>query len=314
MAGPSMIVSYWVSITSWFTPTALFLFVNLVIGTIAITSRRKQPNPHQEDQLGPYDSPPQLVRPSSLIERVKSINFSLYKFPQPEPEQDTQYYPSTEPVYDDSNPVEPPQQLQRAPSLLDRVKSIDLSLYKFKFPQSNPEAETLSFPPTEPVHDSESVDPYPTQLQRAPSLLERIRSLKPTSFNRSQQPYPEAETEVIDKSVVEEQVSDPKPGLEPDHNRPMRTKSEAMKTKPKKREIVKKSSSEKSMVVDETEIVERRRPETTRAETAASSGDDDEGVDAKADDFINKFRKQLKLQRLDSLLRYKEILQGKVKN
>ncbi|KAI9191381.1 hypothetical protein LWI28_007775 [Acer negundo] len=314
MADPSMIVSYWVSITSWFTPTALFIFVNLVIGTIAITSRRKQPNPHQEDQLGPYDSPPQLARPPSLIDRVKSINFSLYKFPQPEPEQDTRYYPSTEPVHDDSNLVDPPQQLQRAPSLLDRVKSIDLSLYKFKFPQSNPEEETHSFPTTEPVHDSEPVGPYPTQLHRAPSLLERVRSYKLSSVYRSQQPYPEAETEVVDNSVVEEQVSDPKQGLDPYHNQPMRSKSEAMKTKPKKREIVKKSLSQKSMVIDETEIVERRRPETTRAETAASSSDDDEGVDAKADDFINKFRKQLKLQRLDSLLRYKEILQGKVKN
>ncbi|KAK3210492.1 hypothetical protein Dsin_015198 [Dipteronia sinensis] len=312
MADPSMIVSFWLSITSWFTPTALFLFVNLVIGTIAISSRRKQPHPHQDGQL---------VRPPSLIHRVKSINFPLYKFSQPEPEQDTRYFSPTEPVYDDSNPGDPypypSQQLQRPPSLLDRVKSIDLSLYKFKFPQSNPEEETHSFPPTEPVHDSETEDPYPTQpqqLQRAPSLLERVRSFKLASVYRSQQPYPEAETEVIDNSVVAEQVSYPKLGLEPDHNQPTRTKSEAIKTIPKKREFIKKSLSEKSMVIDETEIVERRRPETTRAETAASSGDDDEGVDAKADDFIIRFRKQLKLQRLDSLLRYKEILQGKVKN
>ncbi|KAF9623329.1 hypothetical protein IFM89_000818, partial [Coptis chinensis] len=35
---------------------------------------------------------------------------------------------------------------------------------------------------------------------------------------------------------------------------------------------------------------------------------DDEEVDAKADDFINKFKNQLKLQRLDSILRYKEML------
>ncbi|KAK2645372.1 hypothetical protein Ddye_020567 [Dipteronia dyeriana] len=299
MADPSI----WMSITSWFTPAALFLFVNLVIGTIAITSRRKQPHPRQDDQL---------VRPPSLIHRVKSLNVSLYKFPQP----DTRYFSPTEPVYDDSNPADPyPYPPHRAPSLLDRVKSIDLSLYKFKFPQPNPEEETHSFPPAEPVHDSDPVVPYPTQtqtqpqqLQRAPSLLERVRSFKLASIYRSQQPYPEAETEVIDNSGVPERVSDP------DHNQPKRTKSEAMGTKPKKREIVKKSLSEKSMVIDETEIVERRRPETTRAETAASAGDDDEGVDAKADDFIIRFRKQLKLQRLDSLLRYKEILQGKVKN
>ncbi|THG21515.1 hypothetical protein TEA_024960 [Camellia sinensis var. sinensis] len=32
-------------------------------------------------------------------------------------------------------------------------------------------------------------------------------------------------------------------------------------------------------------------------------GEDEEGVDAKADDFINRFKQQLKLQRLDSILR-----------
>ncbi|GMP80650.1 hypothetical protein CsSME_00035670 [Camellia sinensis var. sinensis] len=37
-------------------------------------------------------------------------------------------------------------------------------------------------------------------------------------------------------------------------------------------------------------------------------GEDEEGVDAKADDFINRFKQQLKLQRLDSILRYKEML------
>ncbi|KAL5738274.1 hypothetical protein ACOSP7_031035 [Xanthoceras sorbifolium] len=54
--------------------------------------------------------------------------------------------------------------------------------------------------------------------------------------------------------------------------------------------------SEKSMAISEekTETVERRRPETTRPKRTASFDDDDEG--------------QLKLQRLDSFLRYKEML------
>jgi hypothetical protein len=33
-------------------------------------------------------------------------------------------------------------------------------------------------------------------------------------------------------------------------------------------------------------------------------GDDE--VDAKADDFINRFKQQLKLQRLDSIIRFKD--------
>lgn len=36
--------------------------------------------------------------------------------------------------------------------------------------------------------------------------------------------------------------------------------------------------------------------------------EEEEGVDAKADDFINRFRQQLRLQRLDSILRCRDIL------
>ncbi|PKA63635.1 hypothetical protein AXF42_Ash005530 [Apostasia shenzhenica] len=42
------------------------------------------------------------------------------------------------------------------------------------------------------------------------------------------------------------------------------------------------------------------------------AGDDGGGeVDARADDFINRFRHQLKLQRLDSLIRYKATINGR---
>jgi Cotton fibre expressed protein len=34
----------------------------------------------------------------------------------------------------------------------------------------------------------------------------------------------------------------------------------------------------------------------------------EEGVDARADDFINRFKEQLKIQRLNSILNYKEML------
>lgn len=56
---------------------------------------------------------------------------------------------------------------------------------------------------------------------------------------------------------------------------------------------------------EEDEIVEARRPATVR-EGKVTEGDEE--VDAKADDFIVKFRQQLKLQRLDSILRYKETI------
>lgn len=71
-----------------------------------------------------------------------------------------------------------------------------------------------------------------------------------------------------------------------------------------------KSASERMAVAvaeeeEEADQVDRRRPATTREK--ASFGED-EAVNEKADDFINKFRQQLKLQRLDSIIRYKEML------
>jgi hypothetical protein len=78
---------------------------------------------------------------------------------------------------------------------------------------------------------------------------------------------------------------------------------------------MKKSASAKGGRPAKDEVdeeIERRRPATVRERKlkkgpAAEPGE--EGcVNAKADDFINKFKQQLKLQRLDSMLRYKEML------
>ncbi|XP_076918801.1 uncharacterized protein LOC143579348 [Bidens hawaiensis] len=52
--------------------------------------------------------------------------------------------------------------------------------------------------------------------------------------------------------------------------------------------------------------VDLRRPETARE--SSRNDDVDEEVDAKADDFISRFKQQLKLQRLESLVRYNEML------
>lgn len=144
----------------------------------------------------------------------------------------------------------------------------------------------------------------PGRLDRAPSLLERVKSIRLPSVYRSQ----EAETEVIGGNHEAETNT---------VHKPKRSKSESTKkAKTKAKENMKKSASEKAMAVEKTveeerEMVERRRPQTARLERTVTVGDGDHAVDARADDFINKFKRQLRLQRLDSLLRYKEILQGK---
>lgn len=283
--------------SSWLTltPTTLFLFLNLVIGTIAVTSRFTSANRNPQQQP--------LARAPSLLDRVKSIDFSLYKFPtQPEQQQQAQpqphyfHQPTEEPP---AYPVEPAPdqtpQLARAPSLLDRVKSINFSHYKFpNYPTHEPEPERYA----NPVESEQ-----PGRLDRAPSLLERVRSIRLPSVYRSQ----EAETEVIGGNEEAETNT---------VHKPKRSKSETKKAKTKAKENMKKSASEKAIAVEktadeETEMVERRRPQTARLERTVTVGDGDHAVDAKADDFINKFKRQLRLQRLDSLLRYKEMLQGK---
>lgn len=59
-------------------------------------------------------------------------------------------------------------------------------------------------------------------------------------------------------------------------------------------------------IADDQEI-EKQRPATTR-EMSVREREEDAEVDARADDFINRFKHQLKLQRLDSIIRYKEML------
>ncbi|KAK7303959.1 hypothetical protein RJT34_14906 [Clitoria ternatea] len=174
-------VSIYSTMSSWLTPSCLFLFINLVIGTIAITSRCFA-NPSSEKTQ--HHSPVQLARSPSLLDRLASFNLRCYK-------------------HEPTSPVQTPQ--------FDRVPSSS-------FEQEEPRRD-----PVEPSREE-------VKLERAPSLLERLRSL---TLGRSES-------------------------------------------------------------VKETEAEEREEEEL--------------GVDAKADDFINRFREQLRLQRRDSILRYRDML------
>jgi len=69
-------------------------------------------------------------------------------------------------------------------------------------------------------------------------------------------------------------------------------------------QVVRRSKSDRGVGAPE------RQPEKIKKSASEKSAVDesDEEVDAKADDFINRFKQQLRLQRLDSLLRYRELL------
>lgn len=233
----------WGFTAGWFTSASLFLLLNLVIGTIVLTSRFSSNRRHQEqEQLRP------IARAPSLLERVKSFDLSFYNYLPLHPEATADSVPDAEPEY------KPGVQLERTPSFLERMKSIKLS----SFYRSEPETEFAAEP------ESESHD---------------------TSQGHA--------TGVEVEHQVKRSKSEPRVGAE-------RRETEKMK----------KSASEREVAVEEDrEDVERRRPATTRLEKTESFGD--EAVDAKADDFINRFKQQLKLQRLDSLLRYRDMLKGK---
>lgn len=65
---------------------------------------------------------------------------------------------------------------------------------------------------------------------------------------------------------------------------------------------IKKSASEKSA------LAHFKEAEVEEAAREAEEGDPHDEVDARADEFIKRFRHELKLQRLQSILRYKETL------
>ncbi|XP_039018666.1 pathogen-associated molecular patterns-induced protein A70-like [Hibiscus syriacus] len=261
-------------IASWLTPTSLFLLLNVVIGTVFLLSRLSPPKTQPRHDVGYYS----YSAPPPLLRASSSLLDRVKSINFSTFKFDEGHH----------HPV------GRAPSILERVKSINLNLYKY--PPQNPDPVYVEQP-----------------LSRPPSLLERVKSIDFTSFYRS------------DSGKVNPESGHLTPEEEPVQGQVVkRSKSEQNKVKQRKvSEKMKKSASENSRAKagEEEEELERRRPATMRIEKTTSFGDgdgdgdgDDQGVDAKADDFINKFKQQLKLQRLDSLLRYKDMLRAKASN
>ncbi|CAI8611055.1 unnamed protein product [Vicia faba] len=147
---------------------------------------------------------------------------------------------------------------------------------------------------TEPESGSESTE---SKLVQIPSLLERV-----VSFNLSLQKLapPHVKTHYV-QSETENTSAELDPKLVCDEEKSMVE--------------LKRSVSEKECSVtldweeeENEEALERRRPSTAMAKSETSTCKEDEGVDAKAGDFIIMFKKQLKLQRLNSLIRYRNTL------
>ncbi|XP_059453783.1 pathogen-associated molecular patterns-induced protein A70-like [Corylus avellana] len=297
------ILSIWASMNSWFTSTVLFVLLNVMIGTIAITSSRgaqKHSNRQQEAQEHPQQ--PQIARSPSILQRFKSINFYSYRSQETTTafEQTTDSY--THYASNQNLETEQPQ-LSRSPSMLRRLKSISLSNYRFQ-EQPNP---SISLEESD-THYSNFQQPRETEDEEEEEEEEEAEEEEEEEEEEelAQASDQDEEVDQYDEQTLDEiygklqgaQVS--------------RTRSD---TKPASGEVpvklsrkMKKSASAKSAFVhfEEEDIVEIRRPETVRERKVGVTEDDDDEVNARADDFINRFKQQLKLQRLDSIIRYKD--------
>uniref|UniRef100_A0A1J3K169 DUF4408 domain-containing protein n=1 Tax=Noccaea caerulescens TaxID=107243 RepID=A0A1J3K169_NOCCA len=250
---------------SWFTPTVLFVFLNLMIGTIAISSSlsSKSNDPNQT----------QIQRSPSVIHRLKSINFSSFTSPD---KSHHELPPLTTPEDNQIASIEQNQPfLSRSPSVLHRIKSFNL--YNYISQEQITVIEESPPPEAKPEVEEEKEEEEEEEEETSPSLEEVYSNLNLNHVARS-------------KSDTE-----PASGIIP----------------PKLPKKMKKSASTKSPFshFKEDDIsVEARRPETVRVQRVTTVEEADEEVDAKADDFINRFKHQLKLQRIDSITKYKQMV------
>ncbi|CAN1786370.1 Pathogen-associated molecular patterns-induced protein A70 [Linum perenne] len=291
--------SIWALMSSWLTPTVLFLFLNIMIGTIAITSSLASQKPnhnehHQEDNNKQHYH--QLSRSPSVLQRLKSIN--LYSYRSQEPQISTVAYekPSAAQDFDHAQyfssyvqspellHTPPPQQpqLTRSPSVLQRLKSFNPYNY-LQYAQEPPVAAEQH--EEEHKEQGREINLSRTEMEEEEEEEEAVDTLDEI-YNKLQS----------SNKVVGRSMSDTKP-----------IAGEIPKKLPKK---MKKSASTKSAFghFEEEQIVEARRPATVREAKSKKLIVEDEEEEAEADDFINKFKQQLKLQRLDSIIRYKEMV------
>ncbi|XP_075515982.1 uncharacterized protein LOC142550820 [Primulina tabacum] len=278
--------SIWAFINSWFTPTVLFVLLNLMIGTITFTSTfttQEQPQNLQESSSQNENNQPKISKSSSFLQRLKSINFHPHFT-----SHDTQNLSINKKSSTDSD---------------NQFQAQVFETQSHYFFQENPleNLETTSQSQGGFIFEQAHVkNPLETQTQF-------IFEPKDSSLEGFK-PAHEEKGEETEWKTMDEIYSH----LQGGHF--SRTKSD---TEPASGKIpaklparMKKSASLKSPFrhLEEEDIVEGRRLATVKENGNAKASDGDEEVDAKADDFINKFKQQLKLQRLDSVIRYKDVV------
>ncbi|CAM0954227.1 unnamed protein product [Alopecurus aequalis] len=134
----------------------------------------------------------------------------------------------------------------------------------------------------------------PLRLARAPSVLERLRSFSLSRFRSGDIAADDAAAAVaeLERNQAQKQQYS--------RSRSEPSREQSTKGKKQQQETAEAKMSKSGSVA--------RKPAPSPAVSPAEAVAEEGGVDARADDFINSFRKQLQLQRLNSLLNYKDML------
>ncbi|KAK3026867.1 hypothetical protein RJ639_041994 [Escallonia herrerae] len=274
----------------------------LFISSLANQGQQHQQHKEQQQQQAQEDEhqQPKIARSPSVLQRLRSINFYSHRSQEPV-SVSSHFKQNSDPNTDYDYPL-PQQDHQQA--------SGTETHYLFEPPHQHQDLGTLE---TETHFQFEQIhQPLQNQALEIETHFDFEQTHKPIQSLAAEKgthflPEDEEEEEDGDAQSLEEIYSQ----LADSHV--SRTQSD---TKPASGEIpaklpqkMRKSASMKSAFghFEEEDIGETRRPATVR-ERKVKAADDDEEVDAKADDFINKFKQQLKLQRIDSIIRYKEVI------
>ncbi|CAK9180013.1 unnamed protein product [Ilex paraguariensis] len=324
--------SIWASMNSWFTPNVFFVLLNVMIGTIVITSSlANQRRPQQPQQAQDDSQQPKIAKSPSVLQRLKSINLYSYKSQEPHPS------PSIANHYKENTDSDTHFPLQQ--TLESHTQYVFAQIHEQQTPE---EAQSqYIFEQTHQQRTQETQTQYVFPQEHEQQTLEEAQS-QYIFEQLHQQRSEEIQTQYVFQQTLEEETpkSDIKYNLQQNHDESEEEEegheevqtldevyshftdrhfsSDKSGTKPASSEVpakvptmMRKSASLKSDFghSEEEDIVESRRPATVR-ETNARVTDWDEEVDAKAGDFINKFKQQLKLQRLDSIIRSKDMIGG----
>ncbi|KAF8648319.1 hypothetical protein HU200_064900 [Digitaria exilis] len=246
------ILALWSAVQGCFTPAVLFVVLNIVIGTIAVTSKVSPPAATAAEEEGGAaaaaaggggDNQRRLSRvPSMAFERLRSFNLSRLSAPAPEP--------AVAGVVDLGYEHPPALAVEKEEEPVGEVE-----------PEPEPEVE-----PHMERSRSEASAGAEAELPRLPARL-----LKSAS-DRSAFAHLEAqEVEEAVRAVEARRPATTREGTRRGGRRVPVAQSDFSDSEPE-------------------------------AEEPAGGGE----VDARADAFINQFRHQLKLQRIESFIRHRE--------